>query len=182
MKNDISLAFEIVCKYNEKSDVAEWIYPYYSQCFSTNPDLESNLMEILCSSCEYGNTEIIKWIYSLGIISDNNIREGKENLFELCCRSGNPDVVELLFSFCGDIDVYTNKDDVFHNVCIGGDLEMAQFLYLRANSSNEFVQSNSKNNFDIHHDDNYLFDTICENKDLKMLRWLFSICESDYNF
>lgn len=183
MRSDIRDAFKISCEY-DCVNVSEWFYSLGSI------NLKTSIKRMFFENCKKGNLDIAKWIYSLKneiISSMEPGSAGINKLFSVCCKNGRLEVVKWLLSD-HQIDIYANGNETFYWTCYYGHLEIAQLLYkldqeIQKNLSvGEHVGSIIKSTFNIHEQNDILFENACNMKDYYMLRWLFSICEPGHVF
>jgi hypothetical protein len=127
---------------DEYLDIAKWLLsidnrPFSSIIFPMDPRLvyqntiRSELELMFVQSCQYGEIETAKWLYSLGVI---DVHIYQDSSFALSCSCGQIESVKFLL-FVGNKYNYLYEHTYDNN--------MAKFLFdhnLQARSTDDFVK------------------------------------------
>jgi ankyrin repeat protein len=85
-------------------------------------------------ACRNNHTEIVKWLYQLGIniCSPINIHVDNEFAFKYFCRNGDMEMAKWLYQLSEDIfspiNIHIDNDQAFALACQSGKIEMAEWL------------------------------------------------------
>ena len=109
-------------------------------------------------SCESGNIEIAKWLYSLnkGIIYNYN-----DDAFITCCMNGHIEIAKWLYSL-GNPNIHALNDLAFIRSCEFGHIEIAKWLY-------------SLKGVNVHVLNDLPFVRSCQNNHKEIAEWLYSL-------
>ena len=138
--------------------VAKWLY----HIAPINVNAQDNTAFI--SACEWGEVEIVKWLISL---DKYDINYYDDLPFRIACASGNGDIAKLLLEKCDTINVSALNDYAFIQACIGGHLDIAQWLYYNFDVD---IRNNDDEAFRVTCD-SYIPNTWSRNR-LRTIEWL----------
>ncbi len=148
--SNIREGFHDACK-NGHLNIAQWLY-HIKKGIIFNKSI-TNI-------CECYNIEIVKWLWSVDQILDNQI--DIYETFISACRYEKLHIAKCIHSF-NKIDIYQNNNQAFISACRNGCLEIVIWMY--------YLSISEGCTIDIHMDDDKLFKI----SSLSVKEWLESI-------
>lgn len=155
---------------NGRLEVAKWLFELNSQF---NPDIAIS-EKLFHDVCMKGHLEVAKWLFEL----NPNIDFSKNNnfLFVSACQHGKIFIVEWLFSYLNlnpNFNLNIITDNVFHNICIKENLEVAEWLvFLTGNLEYMKFLLQLKSDIDLSRNNEYWFRHVCANGYLELAQWM----------
>jgi hypothetical protein len=123
---------------------------------------EKYIIEAFYKCCEYGHLTLCKWLYENNEI---NIRMQNDDAFICAARNSHLPIIKWLISIDNTIDIHMNSDFIKVMSCKNGHLEMCKWLY-----ENGF----SSDTIDIN-----VLSSACEHGNILLMEWALMVHESD---
>lgn len=164
---DITLIFKVCCE-NNQLQVAQWLHQLYLGNPKIKLDIHANEEVIFRNTCFKGHLVLAKWLYDLCVNTNKpiDINSCNNKAFKESLEKQNFDVTKWLYKLNKDNkqDMTTVLNDrvILHSLCRNGNLIMIKWIYKKLGK-----------NMDIHHDEEDLFVTSCEEDYLELAQWFW---------
>ncbi len=188
------------CCITNNLELAQWLYSKFKDGHIN----DEVLFECFKDACSIGNIDMAKWLLNISTKHENklDIHKHREVPFNNACSNGHLDMCKFLLTIDGNINIHcTNEwafavccmnghkqmadwllshdidedvNDAFVYACIGGQLEVAKYLY------NSGKVTDLKYKDEDEHKDPFVH--ACNSGNLELVQWLYSLENSFYNW
>lgn len=158
---NIYYVFKMSC-INGNLEVAKWLYGMNN--FLIN--IHANNDYIFRKSCLGNHINVAKWLLTLDHLDNFDICYNYNDTFRQACINNNLETVKFIFSlYKYGLPLIAFREAFFGVLCISGNIEIIKWL----------IRNYSVSYFDIHYDDNIVFNELCLRGKIDIIKFLLTL-------